>query len=33
MEVEKVFHNLIFKHMDDLREKIYPLVDYVLNFF
>ena len=28
---EKVFDNLIFKHMDALRKQILPLVDCVLN--
>ena len=33
MGFEQVFDNLIFKHMDALRNQIQSLVDYVLNHY
>ena len=32
LEFGQVFDNLTFKHMDALKERIQPLVDYVLNY-
>ena len=32
MGFEQVFFNLTFKQMDDLKEKVQSLIDYVLNY-